>query len=404
MSELKKLILTGIGAGILFLGGYSQEQKEEPKAEGFKFTTIKELKTTSVKDQYKSGTCWSFSGLSFMESEMLRMGKPEVNLSEMFVVRHCYYDKAVKDVRLLGSLNFGPGGAFSDILYVWKNYGIVPNDVYNGLTIGEKKPIHGEMDEVLKDFIDGVIKNQNKKVSPVWKTAFDGILDAYLGKLPEKFNYNGKEYTPQSFAKDYCGLNPDDYVMLSSYTHHPFYQKFAIEVPDNWLWGEVYNVPIDELEQVIDNAINTGYTVAWAADVSEKGFATSKKGVAVIPDANGSDLKGAEIAKWEKLTDTEKEAALYKLDAPGAEKTITQEMRQVAFDDYETTDDHGMHIIGIAKDQNGTLYYKVKNSWGKYNLYDGYFYASKPFVRYKTMSIMLHKDALPKALKKKLGL
>lgn len=402
MSELRKFALCLLAVGFFFYGGYAQDQKPEPKEEGFVFTPIKELKATPVEDQYKSGTCWSFSGLSFMESEMLRQGKPAVNLSEMFLVRHCYFDKAVKDVRLHGSLNFGGGGAFTDILYVWKNYGMVPEEVYEGLSYGEKKHVHAEIDEVLKDYVDGVIKG--KKVTTAWKDGFNGILDAYFGKLPEVFHYQGKEYTPQSFAKDYCGLNVDDYVMLTSYTHHPFYKPFVLEVPDNWLWGDVYNVPLDELEQVIDNAINTGYTVAWAADVSEKGFQTTKKGVAVVPEVSVSDMKDSELSKWEKLSEKEKDEELYKLDKPGKEKVITQEMRQEAFDNYETTDDHGMHIIGISKDQNGTLYYKVKNSWGKYNKYDGYFYASKPFVRYKTMSIMVHKDAIPKALRKKLGI
>ncbi|GET21617.1 aminopeptidase [Prolixibacter denitrificans] len=382
----------------------AQDKEKSSKEEGYHFTTVKELPHTSVKDQYRSGTCWAFSGLSFLESEMLRMGKPKVNLSEMFVVYHCYIDKAIKTVRLHGNLNFGPGGAFHDVTYVLKNYGIVPEDVYTGLNYGEKKHVHGEMDDVLKGIVDAVIENKNKKLSTAWEESVTGTLDAYLGDLPTKFEYKGKEYTPKTFANEYCGLNPDDYVEITSFTHHPFYSKFKLEVPDNWEWDEVYNVPLDEMMKIIDNSLNSGYTVAWAADVSEKGFSTSKKGVAVVPDADVKDMTNTELSKWEKLTAKEKNEQLYKLDKPGKEKHITQEMRQEAFDDWQTTDDHGMHIIGLAKDQNGTMYYKVKNSWGDYNAWDGYFYASKPYVRYKTTCIMVNKNAIPKAIREKLGL
>jgi len=382
----------------------AQDKEKSSKEEGYHFTTVKELPHTSVKDQYRSGTCWAFSGLSFLESEMLRMGKPKVNLSEMFVVYHCYIDKAIKTVRLHGNLNFGPGGAFHDVTYVLKNYGIVPEDVYTGLNYGEKKHVHGEMDDVLKGIVDAVIENKNKKLSTAWEESVTGTLDAYLGDLPTKFEYKGKDYTPKTFANEYCGLNPDDYVEITSFTHHPFYSKFKLEVPDNWEWDEVYNVPLDEMMKIIDNSLNNGYTVAWAADVSEKGFSTSKKGIAVVPDADVKDMTNSELSKWEKLTDKQKNKELYKLDKPGKEKHITQEMRQEAFDDWQTTDDHGMHIIGLAKDQNGTMYYKVKNSWGDYNAWDGYFYASKPYVRYKTTCIMVNKNAIPKAIREKLGL
>ncbi|GET24231.1 aminopeptidase C [Prolixibacter sp. NT017] len=393
-------------AGLLaFTWNVSAQDKEKSnKEEGYHFTTVKELPHTSVKDQYRSGTCWAFSGLSFLESEMLRMGKPKVNLSEMFVVYHCYIDKAIKTVRLHGNLNFGPGGAFHDVTYVLKNYGIVPEDVYTGLNYGEKKHVHGEMDDVLKGIVDAVIENKNKKLSTAWEESVTGTLDAYLGDLPTKFEYKGKDYTPKTFANEYCGLNPNDYVEITSFTHHPFYSKFKLEVPDNWEWDEVYNVPLDEMMKIIDNSLNNGYTVAWAADVSEKGFSTSKKGVAVVPDADVKDMTNSELSKWEKLTDKQKNEELYKMDKPGKEKHITQEIRQEAFDDWQTTDDHGMHIIGLAKDQNGTMYYKVKNSWGDYNAWDGYFYASKPYVRYKTTCIMVNKNAIPKAIREKLGL
>jgi len=402
MYNLRNLILAGMLLASLTIS--AQEKKEEEKEVGYQFTAVKEIPCTPVKDQYRSGTCWSFSGLGFIESEMLRMGKPTVDLAEMFVVYHSYADKATKYVRLHGSLNFGAGGAFHDVTNVIRKYGIVPEEVYKGLNYGEEKHVHGELDRILLDNVKAVVDNPNKKLTTAWHDAFDSNLDSYLGKLPEKFQYQGKEYTPQSFATDYIGLNMDDYVEITSFTHHPFYSKFIIEVPDNWSWNEVYNVPLNEMDEIIDNAINSGYPVAWAADVSEKGFATSKKGVAVIPVADKANMTDAEITKWEKLSDKEKDEELYKLNKPGAEKTITQEMRQIDFDDYQTTDDHGMLIVGTAKDQNGKIYYKVKNSWGSYNDYAGFFYASKPYVEFKTTSIMVHKDAIPKNIRKKLNL
>ncbi len=389
---------------LLFTSVWAQEEKKEEKPEGYKFTDVINLDVTSVKDQNRSGTCWSFSANSFFEQEMLRMGKPATDLSEMFVVRHCYKDKADKYVRMHGHLNFSQGGAFHDVSYVMENYGIVPESVYGGLNYGEKKHVHGEVEAVLKGIVDAVIKNKNRKVSPVWKTAFDATLDAYFGKLPQSFFYDGKTYTPQSFLKDYCGINPKDYVSITSFTHHPFYKKFAIAVPDNWLARESYNVPLDVMMETIDHALKTGYSVAWAADVSEKGFNTKKVGVAIIPEVDKEAMDDAEIGKWEKMSEKERDKKLYSFDKPGKEKVITQELRQEAYDNYETTDDHGMHIFGTAVDQAGNKYYKVKNSWGNYNDYDGNFYASKPFVAYKTMNILVHKDALPKNLKEKLGI
>ncbi len=379
-------------------------QAQEKKDTSYKFTLIKELPHTSVKDQYKTGTCWSFASASFIESELLRIGKPEVDLSEMFLVNHCYRDKADRYVRMQGNTNFGGGGLLHDILYVMKNYGLVPESSYPGLNYGEKKHVHGEVDNLLKNMVVSVVQNKNHKISPVWSTAFQKSADAYFGDIPEEFKYEKKKYTPLTFLSDFCGgINPDDYVEITSFSHHPFYQQFILEVPDNWLWAKLYNVQLNDLQQIIDNALDKGYTVAWAADVSEKGFATSQKGVAVVPEASKTDMTDAEITKWEKLSDAEKEKELYKLSKPGKEKVITQEIRQAAFDSQETTDDHAMHIIGTAKDQNGTIYYKIKNSWGPYNSYDGYFYASAPYIQYKTTAIMVHKDAVPQELRKKLG-
>ena len=402
MKELRALVLL-FALSVLSVS-VAVAGEDEKKEAGYKFTDVKVLKDTPVKDQNRSGTCWSFSGLGFLEAEMLRLGKPEVDLSEMFIVWHTYDEKAVKHVRLHGNLNFAAGGAFHDVTNMVKNYGIVPEEVFHGLNYGEEKHVHGEMDRVLKEQVDAVILNRNKKLSTAWRDAIRGTLNSYLGEIPETFEYEGKEYTPKSFAEEYVGLDMDDYVQISSYTHHPFYSKFIIEVPDNWMWGQVYNVPIDEMEEIIDFSIENDFTVAWAADVSEKGFNTSKKGVAVIPEVNKEEMSDAEIAKWEDMSDKEKEEKIYKLEKPGKEKKITQEMRQISFDNYQTTDDHGMLIVGTAKDQNGTIYYRVKNSWGEYNDYKGYFYASKPYIRYKTMSIMVHKDGIPKHIRKKLNL
>ncbi len=378
-------------------------QKNNDASDGYVFKEDFRLPTTSVKNQYRSGTCWSFSGLSFLESEMLRKGKDTVDLSEMFVVNHCYKDKARLDVRMQGHINFGGGGAFHDDTYVMKNYGLVPEEIYSGLQYGTKKHVHGELDEVLKDFVDGVIKNKNKTITPVWGKAYDAVVDTYLGKLPENFTYKGKEYTPRSFADDYCGLKFDDYVEISSFTHHPFYSKFILEVPDNWLSDQVYNLPLNEFEEVIDYSLKNGYTVAWGADVSHKGFMYNK-GVAVIPETDIENLSGLEKAKWEKFTERERNAQIYKENGPVQEKKITQELRQEKFDSQETTDDHGMHIIGIAHDQNGTKYYIVKNSWGTNSKYKGYFYASAAFVKLQTTDIMVNKNGIPKNIRKKLNL
>ena len=382
--------------GLSFLANAQDAKSNQPK--GYQFTDIKRLPATSVKDQARAGTCWSWSGISFFESEMIRMGKEPIDLSAMYIVRHAYSDKATKFVRLHGSMNFAVGGAFYDVMHVIKNYGIVPMDVYKGLNHA-----FGEIDDVLAGYVNAVIKNSNKKLSTAWKKGFDGILDAYLGEEPEKFEYKGKEYTPRTFADEVVGLNMDDYVSLTSFTHHPFYSQFAIEVPDNWLWGMSYNLPIDELAQVMSNAIDNGYTFAWASDVSERGFQTSQPGVAVVPTTDTKEMSGAEIAKWEAMPKGNQTPDAFR-QGPAPEKEITQEMRQQEFDNYLTTDDHGMHVIGKAKDQNGTVYYIVKNSWNQYNKFGGYFYASEPFMKYKTMNIIVHKNAIPKDIRKKLGI
>jgi len=386
----------------LFAFGLTYAQDKEKKS-AYEFTTIKEVKSGAVENQYRSGTCWSFSTLSFIESEVIRNGGEVLDLSEMWVVRKVYGYKAKRDVRMHGNFNFGGGGALNDAFDVMKKYGLLPESAYSGLQYGEDNHVHGELDNVMKEYVDAVIENKNRKLSTAWFNGLNGILDAYLGEEPKEFEYNGKTYTPQSFTEEVVGLNADDYVYLSSYTHHPFYKPFILEVPDNWSWASFYNVKIDELVQIMDNAIDKGYSIGWAADVSEKGFSW-KNGIAIVPETDVEELAGSEKEKWEKMSEKERKSMLYSFEEIVPEKNITQEMRQEAFDNYQTTDDHGMHIVGTAKDQNGNEYYKVKNSWDDKNIYKGYFYVSKPFIKYKTMSIVVHKDALPKDIKKKLNL
>lgn len=367
----------------------------------YNFTVIKENPITPVKNQASSGTCWSFSGVGMLESELIRKGKGEFDLSEMYIVRRNYEDKAQKYARLHGHLNFAAGGSFADVVETINEYGIVPEDAYRGLNYGSETHNHGELDKVLKGYMDGIIGARG--LSPVWNEGFSAILDTYLGPLPEKFTYEGKEYTPQSF-KEFIGIKQEDYVSLSSFTHHPFYKPFAIEVPDNWRWANSYNLPLDELMEVMENAIMKGFTIAWASDVSEVGF--SREGIAVVPDENAVENAGTDQAKWLGLSMRERDADLKSRVGKEvlAEKKITQEMRQESFDNYQTTDDHGMQIYGIANDQNGNKFYMVKNSWGETGPYKGLWYASEPFVRYKTMSIVVHRDAIPAMITMKLGL
>lgn len=379
--------------------GNSKKKKKEEEKQGYQFTELKRLPATSVKSQDRAGTCWSWSTISFLESEMMRLGKDSVSLAPMYIVWNTYNEKADKYVRMHGCMNFAQGGASADVNWAIKNYGIVPLEIYSGLNYGENIHAHAELDGVLGAYLKVIVSNPNKKLSTAWKKGFDGILDAYLGAKPEKFTFRGKEYTPMSFYQS-TGLNMDDYISLTSFTHHPFYTKFALEVPDNWIGEESYNLPLDELMEVLDKAIDNGYTFSWGSDVSEIGFL--RDGIAIVPDMENTETSDAEIAKWVKMKKEDKQAKL--LEKPGKEKTITQEMRQEAFDNFQTTDDHGMHAVGKAVDQNGNKYFIIKNSWGDYNQYQGYLYASYPFVAYKTTSIMIHKDALPQALKDKLGI
>ena len=369
----------------------------------FVFTDIITLPTTSVKDQNKSGTCWCFAGTSFFENEIRRLGGDSLDLSEMFTVRHCYADKADRFVRMYGQMNFAPGGSLLDVPYVWKHYGAVPEEVYRGLEYGEDKHVHGELDAVLDAYVKAVARKPTKKVSTAWKKGVDGVLDAYFGELPATFEYKGKTYTPQSYAA-LLPIKLDDYVALTSFTHHPFYEQFVFEVPDNWLWGQYWNLPLDEFKAVVDNALENGFSLVWAADVSEGGFKWTD-GVALMPKGKSEgDMDGTELARWVKLSDKERANSRYDFKAPVEEIEVTQELRQQMFDNQETTDDHGMEIVGVAKDQKGNRYYKVKNSWDTNQVYDGFFYVSEPYFKAKTVNILVHRDAIPKAIAKKLGL
>jgi bleomycin hydrolase len=407
--DMKKVILTS-AAALSLLPLYAthvtkadvaaDDKIEIPDSTGFKFTDIKLVKTTPVKDQNKSGTCWSFAGISFLEDEVMHKGGPELDLSEMFVVRKCYEKKADKYVRMDGKINFAQGGALADVIMILKEYGVVPESDYTGLNYGEKKHVHDELADGMESYLNVMLKNPNKKLSTAWKSGLNGILDAYLGQVPESFTYNGKSYTPRSFA-DMLGLNADDYICLTSYTHHPFYTPFALEVADNWTWATSQNVPLDELKKIVDNAIDNDYSVAWAADVSEGGFKW-RKGYAVLPEEKDeADMEGTELSRWVQLSDKDREESRFDIKGPVKEQTVTQESRQKHFDNRETTDDHGMVIVGIAQDQEGNRYYKVKNSWDTNQLYGGYFYVSEPYFLDKTLSILVNKKAVPKDIAKK---
>lgn len=361
------------------------------KGSEYKFTVVKSLDANAVQNQGQTGTCWSFSSMSFFESELIRMGKgKEFNLAEMYIARKAYPLKADNYIRMHGRANMAEGGGFSDVVNVMRRYGMVPEEVYSGKKNPKEQHNHAVLEATLKGIVSAAADDKNHKIDfEATHQAVEAACDAFLGKAPEKFTYKGKEYTPKSYAES-TGINPDDYVFITSYTHHPFYSKFTLEVPDNWNWDQMYNLPLNEFQEVMHNAINTGFTFAWASDVSEKGF-RFKEGLAIVPEIPYADM-----------TDEEKADLVKK---PHAQFKVTQENRQLAFDNYESQDDHGMHVVGMVKDQKDTPYYIVKNSWGKdRNECDGYFYASESYVLYKTTSIMLHKKAIPAAIAKKLGI
>lgn len=389
MKNIHLLPVIVLTLSIHFLNAQNESEKK-----GYIFTDEIRLDCTPVKNQFRSGTCWGYSGLAFLESQLLKIGKGELDLSEAFIVRQTYLEKAIRYVRWHGETNFGPGGASHDVLEIINKYGIVPEEAYTGLVSGDELFVHAEMDEVFKSYVDAVIQNKNRKLTPVWLKGFEGLLDAYLGPYPEKFIYKGKEYTPRSFA-DELGLKTSDYIEVGSFIHHPFYGKFIIEIPDNWMLGEIYNVKLDEMMEIINSSLEQGHTLSFSADVSEKGFSW-KNGIAIIPDETKPDLSGTEKERWEALTRDERDKMLFSFAEPLKEKTITQEIRQTAFDDYSTTDDHLMEITGRAKDQNGNTYYIIKNSWGTDgHIFDGFFYASEAYMRCKVVYVMVNRNVIP---------
>ncbi|WP_417443326.1 aminopeptidase C [Joostella sp.] len=353
--------------------------------EGFIFEPIVNLERTSVKNQGSSGTCWSYSGNSFLESEMIREGKQPVDISEIYTARCVYIEKAKNYVRMHGNLGWGDGGELHDVINIYKKYGALPQEVYSGLNYGTDTNRFGEMQSALKGLLDGVIQNKNGKLTPNWITAFTAVLDSYLGQVPESFEYKGKTYTPQSFANEVIGVKADEYIELTSIPNEPLYEDVFLAVPDNWSFDYAYNVSTNDLISTIDNALNNGYTVGWAADVSEKYFSW-KNGIAYVPEI-----------EYSEMTPEERETLF---NGPKEELKITPELRQQAFDNYSTTDDHAMQIVGKAKDQNNKEYYIIKNSWGTKNDYNGYLYVTKNYVMYKTTALLLNKGGVPKSILK----
>lgn len=369
-------------------------------AQGYQFTTVAEVPVTSVKNQASSGTCWAFATTSFIESELLRKGKGEHDLSEMFIVRQKLLNQLDDNFLRRGKGNIGQGSLSHTYLNAWDQVGIVPEEVYSGINYDSDRHNHGEMMSMIAAVADAAVKS--RKRSPQYQQVVDGILDAYLGAVPEKFTYKGKQYTPQTFASE-LGINTDDYVELTSFTHHPYYKQFELEVPDNWEHAKQYNIPLDELMQAIDNALENGYTVCWDGDVSEKGFSHAK-GVAINPDVkNLARYESADSARLAPMSDKERFDAVFTFDKPYPEENVTAESRQNGYENFTTTDDHLMHLTGIVTDQNGTRYYRTKNSWGTERNDDGgYLNMSDSFVRAKTIYVMMHKDALKPELRKKL--
>lgn len=401
---MKKIIALALLAVVAT--GANAKGKKQPKVDPNKpvFTIVKENPITSVKDQNRSGTCWAYSTLSYFESEILKSMGKTYDLCESFVANKDYMDRAIQVVRYHGDMQFSQGGSAYDVYYVLKNYGICPENAmpFPGSLYGDSLNNFNEFFSLLEPYVEGIATNKASKISGQWKVGFQGILDAYLGKCPENFTYEGKNYTPKSFASS-LGLNMDDYVTITSYTHHPFYSQFVVEVQDNWRNPASYNLPMDEMMQIIDNAVMNGYTVAWGGDVSEPGF--TRDGLAYMIDAKKmQSLQGSDMARWLGLSPAKRRNLIDSLGCNVPEVQATQEMRQERFDNWELTDDHGMLIYGIAKDQNGKEYYMVKNSWGETGKYKGTWYMTKTFIAANTMDYMVNKNAIPANIRKKMGI
>ncbi len=400
---MKKMLLMALAALVLVPGTMTARKKQEVKKDTTIFTVVKENPITSIKDQNQSGTCWAYSSLGFFEAELLRMGKGKHDLCESFLVYNTYMDRADKAVRTHGDVSFSQGGSFYDAVYCLKHYGIVPETAMPapGTLYGDSLFNFNQLDAVASAYVKALATGNHRKLSLTWKNDLSNIYKNYFGELPKEVKAaDGKTYTPQTYVTDYLGLNPDDYVSLTSYTHHPFYSKFILEIQDNWRWAESYNLPLDEFMEVMDAAVRNGYSFAWGADVTEDYFGRRNgKGYAYVPkNLKVRDLQGSDAARWGGTMETGAQVT------SDEELTITQELRQQGYDNWETTDDHGMVIYGLAKDQKGTEYFMVKNSWGDYGQYHGMFYASKAYVAYKTMNILIHKSAIPAHIAAKLHL
>lgn len=407
---MKKFLLIALAA--LCMAGNAEAAKKKKAAlpkDTLIFTTVVAQPVTSIKNQNNSGTCWAYSALAFLESEVLKKNpnmKPEqIDLCESFLVSKTYVDRADRSVRTHGDASFSQGGSFYDAIFCMERYGLVPEGLmpYPQTLYGDSLFNFSSFFPGLEAYVNAYAKGNMKKINPVWKQGVQQMVDGYFGETPNKFKVDGKEYTPQTYVKDYLKLDPNDYVSLTSYTHHPFYTQFILEIQDNWRWASSYNLPLDELMEVMESSVRNGYTFAWGADVSEDGFSrrTGKnRCVATVPDTKASAGVGSDQSRW---TGETAGAKISTNDAAG-EKTITQAMRQVAYDNWETTDDHGMQIYGIAKDQNGKEYFMMKNSWGEYGPYKGFWYVSKPYAAYKTMNIVINKNAIPAGIRAKLGI
>jgi aminopeptidase C len=399
-----KKIMTLALVAMLATGAQAQDKKDAENPNKPVFTTIKEMPITSIKNQNRSGTCWAYSTLSFFESEILKKSGKTYDLAEMYIANKDYMDRAWLTVRMHGDSQFSQGGSAGDVLVLLREKGVVPESAMAapGSLTGDSLANFNEFFSVMEPYVAAVSKSTAKKMSSQWAVGLQGILDAYLGKCPEEFTYEGKKYTPLSFAQS-LGLNWDDYVSITSFTHHPFYTDFAVEVQDNWRWERSYNVPMDEMMRIIDNALANGYTVAWGGDVSSDGFTRDGLGIAV-DDKAAQSLAGSDQAKWTKMTPAKKKSVIDSLGVKAPEIVPTQELRQQEFDNWTLTDDHGMHIYGLAKDQNGKEYYMVKNSWGETGDYKGIWYMTKAFVAANTMDFLVNKNAVPKDIRKKLGI
>jgi aminopeptidase C len=399
---MKKLLSLAL-ISLLAIGAQAQEAEKKANNKPI-FTTIKENPITSIKDQNRSGTCWDYSTISFFESEILKATGKTYDLCESFVANKTYMERAIQVVRFHGDCQFAQGGSAEDVLATMKTHGICPQDAmpFPGSLYGDSLNNFNEFFSLLEPYVAAISKSTAKKISNQWKSGLQGILDAYLGECPEEFTYEGKKYTPKSFVES-LGINLDDYVSITSYTHHPFYTAFAVEVQDNWRFPLSYNLPMDEMMQVIDNAIENGYTVAWGGDVSEDGF--TRQGLAYAIDTKKTEsLQGSDMARWLKMSTEKKRNLIDSLGCTVPEIVPTQKMRQERFDNWELIDDHGMLIFGVAKDQNGKEYYMVKNSWGETGEYKGVWYMTKSFIAANTMDFLINKNAIPKAIRKKLGI